>query len=129
MADIDFNALGQAIDTTWGRSSTTNAASFSVKFKLEGEDLLCATYAVVVNFGSERQMIEMKRRYREEADAIINEALKGVKASYKDLTGSALKVKEHNTPGSGESLEIIGVNFYNPRRTAHYRKKMYFGVA
>lgn len=128
MADIDINALGQAIDTTWGRSSTPKTASYSVKFNLEGPDLICASYAAVVNFGSERQMVEMKRRYREEAVSVINEVMKAIKASYKDITGSGLSVKKQDTLGENESLEIIGVNFYNPRRTAYFRKKMYFKV-
>ena len=64
MADskIDFNALGQAIDTTWGRSSTPKTASYSVKLSLLGPDRLLVSYAAVVNFGTERQMIEIDDR-------------------------------------------------------------------
>ena len=61
MAEIDYNALAQAIDTTWGRSSTPKTASYSIKLSLQGSDTLLASYAALVNFGTEHQMIEMKR--------------------------------------------------------------------
>ena len=125
MADkIDLNALGQAIDTTWGRSSTPQTASYSVKFNIAGNQLL-VSYIAVVNFGTERQMIEMKRRYVEESVSVINAALKGVKERYKSLVDSSLTVKEI---GSSDSLEIINGNFHNPKRTAYYRRKTAFEV-
>lgn len=120
MADLNLNALGQAIDTTWGRSSTPKTASYSVKLTIQGVDKLVASYAAIVNFGSERQMIEMKRRYAEESDRVIQEVLKHVKASYKELTSSTLTVKES---ASTDSLEIIASNYHNPKRTAYYRRK------
>lgn len=120
MADIDYNALGQAIDTTWGRSSTPKTASYSVKLTMLGPDRLLASYAVIVNFGTERQMIEMKRRYAEESQTVIAEVLKNVKSNYKQLAESALSTKELE---SSDSLEIINVNVHNPRRTAYYRRK------
>lgn len=125
MADIDYNALGQAIDTTWGRSSTPKTASYSVKLTMLGPDRLLASYAVVVNFGTERQMIEMKRRYSEESESITSEVLKTVKANYKELSGESLSAKELD---STDSLEIINVNIHNPRRTAYYRRKTVFEI-
>ena len=123
---ININALGQALDTSWGRSSTPKTASYSVKVTLLGEGRLQASYAAVVNFGTERQMIEMKRRYAEESVSIINEVLKNVKANYKSLAGSALTLKEET---SRDSLEIISSNFHNPKRTAYYRRLTVFEVA
>lgn len=125
MADIDYNALGQAIDTTWGRSSTPKTASYSVKLTMIGPDRLMASYAVVVNFGTERQMIEMKRRYSEESKSITAEVLKAVKANYNELCGESLKAKELN---SSDSLEIVNFNVHNPRRTAYYRRKTVFEI-
>lgn len=125
MADIDYNALGQAIDTTWGRSSTPKTASYSVKLTMLGPDRLMASYAAVVNFGTERQMIDMKRRYAEESELVTAEVLKAVKANYKELCGESLKAKELN---STDSLEIININVHNPRRTAYYRRKTVFEI-
>ena len=122
MSDVDLNALGQAIDTTWGRSSTPKTASYSVKMTLLAPDRLQLSYAAIVNFANEKQMIDVKRAYCEEADAVIAEVIKRVKAIYKDLTGSALtlKVAKDNV---GDSLEIINTSAHNARRTAYYRRK------
>lgn len=120
MADIDYNALGQAMDTTWGRSSTPKTASYSVKLTMLGPDRMLASYAAIVNFGTERQMIDMKRRYSDESESVTSEVLKTVKANYKELVGEGLSTKELS---SVDSLEIINFNVHNPRRTAYYRRK------
>lgn len=125
MSDIDYNALGQAMDTTWGRSSTPKTSSFSVKLTMLGPDRILASYAVVVNFGTERQMIDMKRRYSEESESITSEVLKTVKSNYKELTGDGLTTKEVS---SVDSLEIINFNVHNPKRTAYYRRKTVFEI-
>ena len=125
MADIDFNALGQAIDTTWGRSSTPQTASYSVKLRMLGPDRLEASYAAVVNFGTERQMIDMKRRYVDESKSVTSAVLKAVKANYKELSGESLKAKELI---ASESVEIINLNVHNARRTAYYRRKTIFEI-
>lgn len=122
MSNIDYNALGQALDTSWGRSSTPKTASYSVKFSLSG-DRIIASYAAVVNFGTEKEMIMMKRAYSEESVSVINEVLKTVKANYKQLAGSTLKTKESATT---DSIEIIGFGVHNPKRTAYYRRKTVF---
>ena len=117
---INFNALGQAIDTSWGRSSTPQTASYSVKTTLIAEGRMLLTYQAIVNFGTERQLIEMKRRYAEEAAAVTGNVLKRIKEIYKDLAGSTLSTKEI---GVDDSLEIISVTFHNPKRTAYFRRK------
>lgn len=124
MADIDYIALGQAIDTTWGRSSTPKTASYSVKFTLQGSSMV-ASYQAVVNFGTEREMIDMKRLYESESVSVINESIKRIKSIYKEISGNTLKVKEVN---SNDSLEIIGFGVHNPRRTAYFRKKTVFEI-
>jgi hypothetical protein len=125
MADIDFNALGQAMDTTWGRSSTPKASTHSVKFRLLGTDRLEASYAGIVKFITEKQMIEMKRTYAGESDDVINAVLKHIKTAYKDLSGLTLKTSEL-PGGSVDTLEIINLNVHNPLRTAYYRRKVVF---
>lgn len=125
MTDIDFNALGQAIDSTWGRSSTPRTASYSVKISLLGPDRMLVSYAAIVSFSTERQMIEMKRAYSGEADSVIAEVIKTVKKNYKELSGSALSTKAvtQRMDGEGDSIEIINFNCHNARRQAYYRRK------
>ena len=136
-SNIDFNALGQAIDTTWGRTSTPKTASYSVKFTLssalgvdengnDGSPILTASYAAIVNFGTEKEMSLMKQMYEQESIDVINAVLKNIKAVYSDLSGRSLKTKEYST---NDSLEIIGFAVHNPKRTAYYRRKTSFEIA
>ena len=123
---LDINALGQAIDTTWGRSSTPKTASYSVKFTFMGTDKLLASYKIITNFVSEKEMILTKRQCAEESNDVIAEYVKDVKETYKKLTGDSLTLKEES---STDSLEIIGFNVHNPKRTAYYRRKVVFEIA
>lgn len=122
---IDYNALGQVLDTTWGRSSTPKTSSFSVKFSLSG-NVLTASYAAIVNFGTESEMILMKRKYSEESIDVIAELVRVIKSNYKTLAGKTLSMKELS---SQDSLEIIGYAVHNPKRTAYFRRKTTFELA
>ena len=123
---IDINALGQAMDSTWGRSSTPKTASYSVKFTFAGQNRILASYKVIINFVSEKEMILMKRGCQEESQSVIDACVKSLKDSYKSLTGDNVTFKEQS---SSDSLEIIGFNVHNPKRTAYYRKQVFFEIA
>ena len=123
---IDINALGQAIDSTWGRSSTPKTASYSVQFSFLGDSRLLTSYKVITNFVSEREMVLMKRSCSEESESVIAEHVKSVKDIYKQITGESISLKEEN---STDSLEIINFNVHNPKRTAYYRRKVVFEIA
>lgn len=123
---LNINALGQAMDTTWGRSSTPQTASYSVKFTFAGENRVLASYMVIINFADERSMIQKKRSCHEESVGVINEYVKSVKEKYRELTGESVSFSEFS---SSDSLEIIGFNVHNPKRTAYYRRKVFFDIA
>lgn len=125
MPDLDYNALGQAIDTTWGRSSSPIVNSFSVKMSLVGPDMLRVSYQTIVNFASERQMLQVKMKEQESSSSNIKAVLDAVKNSYKDLTSKTLSLKEVS---SGDSVEIVGMAVHNPKKTAIYRKNVMFEV-
>lgn len=125
MSDIDYNALGQAIDTTWGRSAAPIVNSFSVKMSLVGPDMLAVSYQTIVNFASERQMLQVKLREADMSSNNIKSVLDAVKNTYKDLTSKTLKLKEVK---SGDAVEIIGFGVHNPKRTALYRKQVVFEI-
>lgn len=125
MSKINYNALGQALDTSWGRTSTPQTASYSVKFTLAG-DILIASYQAIVNFVTEKEMILMKRMYENESKEVIAAVLNIVKTAYKDLTDESLTTKENKT---STSIEIIGFNVHNPKRTAYVRRKTSFEIA
>lgn len=122
MPKIDYNALGQAIDTTWGTASTSKTSSYSVKFTLAG-DVLLASYQAIVNFVSEKDMRIMNMTYEKESIDIVNAVVKNVKTVYKNITGETLPIKERST---NTSVEIIGFNVHNPKRTAYFRRKTTF---
>ena len=125
MSELDYNALGQAIDTSWGRSSSPIVNSFSIKMKMVGQDMLSVTYQTIVNFASERQMLQVKLREADLSLSNIKSVLDAVKKSYKDLTSKTLKTKEVN---SGDSVEIVGFGVHNPMRKALYRKQVMFEI-
>jgi hypothetical protein len=122
--DVDYNALGQAMDTTWGRSSTPATAGYSVKFNLHGNKLI-VTCGMMVNFGTEKEMIITKRACAEESISLINEVLSKVKATYKQISDRSLTTKQVS---SNESLEIVGFGVHNPKRTACYRRKTIYEI-
>jgi hypothetical protein len=130
MNKINYNALAQVIDTTWGRSSTRNSHLQSVKVKFIDGDRLAVSYVAVVNFATEKQMIEMKQRYAAESANIVKTTLDGIKKQYNEIVNEmlhegedaykSLKMKEI---GANDSLEIIGLGVHNPKRTAYYRRQ------
>jgi len=123
--DIDYSALAQSFDTSWGRSSTPKTAQFSVKFQLDGANRMIASYCAIVNFASERDMIEQKRRYASESTDILKAHVKFIKDRYKGLCGKTLSVDEMFT---SDSVECISMNFYNPRKVAYFRKKTAYQI-
>lgn len=138
MSDIDYNALGQAIDTTWGRSSSPIVNSFSVKMSLVGSDVLLLSYQTTISFPSERQMLQAKLRESNLASENIKTVVDAVKKSYKDIVlgrknmgltsegvKETLKLKEERTD---DSLEIVGLAVHNPKKVALYRKRVYFQI-
>jgi uncharacterized membrane protein YhiD involved in acid resistance len=126
MADINLNALGEAIDTSWGRSSSPVIGGFAVNMTLAGQNQLILTYQTMVNFSSEHEMHKQKQFETEQASRNVKTVVDSVKKKYKDLTGSTLKLKESK---SSDSLEIIGMNIHTPQRRALYRKKCVFEIA
>lgn len=125
---IDINALGQAIDTTWGRSSTPLTAGYSVKVTIVSGDRIKLNYMTIVSFTTGREMIELKRRYVEEADRVIAQVVKNVKAAYKDISGSALSIKE-SIKHRSDDIEIINMNIHNAKRTAYFRRAAIYDIA
>lgn len=122
---IDYNALAQSMDTSWGKSSTPLTATNSVKMQLVGENRLKVTFVTIVNFRSSPEFIDTKKRCEKEATSIVNEVLKQVKSSYKELTGDSLNCK---SVSANDSVEIIGLGVYNPKRTAYYRRTELFEI-
>lgn len=123
---IDYNALGQATDTSWGRSSTPLTASTSVKIQLAGEGMLKVNYISTVSFRSNQEYVHVKNREADGAARLINEVIANVRRVYKELTGKSIVIKEVS---SNDSVEVIGLAVHNPNKRAYYRRTSMFEVA
>jgi hypothetical protein len=120
---IDYDALEQVTDTTWGRTSTPSCPSFSVKYSKVGDNHLMVKYLCVVNLVNDQETERLKKMYSDESNAVIDNAVKRVKQDYKEITGNNLTFKQ---VGDDFSFEIIDLNIYNGKRTAYYRKNALF---
>ena len=130
---VDWNALGQVIDTSFGRSSTTKSASYSVKVQMLTDEQMLVSYMAIVNFGAENEKLQMRRRFEDESKDIINDALKRIKKEYsenvdKDVDGNKTSITFKEI-GTDVGIEIISAAGHSsPRKTAYFRRKSIFSV-
>ena len=130
MNSTDINALGQVIETSWGKASTTGGcATSSIKTSLSsqsGPTMLTTKYLALVTLGSMQDVEPAKFRNRSDAEKITKEYIKNVKRQFKDITGKTLVLKDVN---DDDSLEVIDTSAYTPRKTAYYRFNVNFDVS
>ena len=124
---IDYNALNQILDNTWGKSSTPKAASYTVKFSFAGGDRLIATYVGIINFSSTGEAQVTKLQSEEDANKLVKGYVKSLKERYKDITGETISLKDS---GESDSVEMIGGGYHHtPKRSAYYRKTFIFELS
>ena len=70
----EYNALGEILHTSWGKSSSKTGL-FSVKGRFVGENQVKLIYTTIINLVSDRELDLMKRKYSEESDDIIKQAV------------------------------------------------------
>lgn len=118
------NILGQILDTTFGRSSTTKNPTFSIKTTM-ASDRINVTYTTIVNLVADRVMRDQVKEEERVSEKLINDFIAEVKKEYKQVAGSALKLKKGD---STDEIELISMSPYNPKRTAYYRRRAVFTV-
>jgi hypothetical protein len=117
----DYRAIGQLIDTSFGRSSTVNNSGTSIKASLLGEGRLELSYATIVSLPRDTDPTIVLPRFENEAMQLIKGYIKDLKKEFKNLRGVTLKTKELlNQP----YLEYINYNHFNQLRKAYYRRKV-----
>jgi hypothetical protein len=121
MSNIDFNALGQVIDTTWGRSSTPNTSGYSVKISMLNADMMLVTFQTYVNISSFHDHAVAKKKAKSEAEVVLSATLKSIKKRYKDLTGKSLSLKLVN---SEDGFDMVNMTVFSATRQALFRSKM-----
>jgi seryl-tRNA(Sec) selenium transferase len=125
LSQEQVRALGQVLDTTFGRSSTTESATASFKTKLQGE-MLTVTYATIRKFACEHDQWEQTKGFDKESAKLTNDFMKDTKKDFKEAAGSALKVKEQS---SMTDFEVIGVQGHvNPARTVYCKRITTFAI-
>ncbi len=150
MADknIDLNALGQAIDTSFTRSSASSGPACSTNSIkcgfVAGEKLkVKIVYTTVVNMVRDRELQDSKEKYEKEGDAYIEAATKQIVKDYRewvkpgdddvdeqafdddDSSKASIKLKRVDV---GTNIEIIDLNIYNGKRSALFRRIAFFEV-
>ena len=125
LSQEQVRALGQILDTTFGRSSTTESATASFKTKLQG-DLLTVTYATIRKFASETDQWEQTKDFDKESAQLTDDFMKDTKKDFKEASGSTLKVKEQS---SMTDFEVIGTQSHvNPARTVYCKRITIFEI-
>ena len=125
LSQEQVRALGQVLDTTFGRSSTQDSATASFKTKLQG-NLLIVTYATIRKFASEADQWEQTKGFDKESAQLTDDFMKNAKKDFKEASGSALKVKEQR---SDTDFEVIGGQGHiNPARTVYCKRITTFEI-
>jgi len=120
---MEINLLGQAINDTWGRSSTNKSHTMSTKASFAGSELT-VKYLVVVNLGSVHEAEQATKKNKEDGFKVIEQYIQELKKNFKELSGEkSLKLKQKD---DDDSLEIISMSPHNPRKTAYYRLNIVF---
>ena len=121
----EIRCLGQALETTWGRSSQKGGAhTHSTTGTLEGNVLIvkCVTVITIMQDQDTRSQV---KKYDNELNQLCKQYLKDVKAEFKSLAGRALKTKQDSDT---DSIEIISMCPYSAKRTAYYRKNFHLQI-
>lgn len=121
MITYDINCLAQCLEGIKGSQNGTQ----SITYKFPGEGRLMLTYVTVMHIASDASLQLQTQRESERSISMINDAVKTVKASYKEASGKSLKVKESSTD---DSVEIISTTFHSPRKVGYYRRHVIFEI-
>ena len=133
----EVNVLGNIINDTYGRSSTTSpwpskhgdysASTTSTKVSLEGETL-SLTSVGVVNLGPIHHQHQVIQTTEKELNQHINAKMKMIKSEFKkkENAGRALKVKEKKDK---RTTDVQDINFYSERRQAYIYRRAYFEIS
>ena len=116
------NALGNILNSSWGKSSSAN--TFDCKGELSGDNMI-VTYSTVVYFASSDGMNAQAPQLMDESNARINDLIKMAKSEYSETMGESLAVKEIS---NNDSYELVQASSLNPRKVALYRRRVVFQV-
>jgi|TARA_Y100000310_G_scaffold339011_1_gene430324 hypothetical protein len=122
LSSEDVNALGNIVNTTWGKRSESNGRS--VTSVLQG-DVLTMRFSTIVYFAAEEALKVQVDRLAHESLDILSGRIKSLKDEFKDTTGKSLKVTEIS---NRDNLELISSTSNSPRKIAYYRRNLAVSV-
>jgi hypothetical protein len=117
----DVRAIGQVLDTTFGRESSPDG-TFSIKYTME-EGNLILKYTTIVYFASEASLKPQIDRANNQAIQLIDAKLSEAKSAVKDATGNTLRTVDL---GGSDNIELIQPQ--GPRKIAYYRYNHTFQI-
>ena len=118
LSSKDVNALGNIINTTWGKHSESNGRS--VSSVLQG-DVLTLRFVTVVHFSAEDALKMQVDRLAQESMDVLAGRIKSLKEEFKDATGKSLKVTEIS---NRDNVELISSTANSLRKIAYYRRNL-----
>ena len=117
----DVRAIGQVLDTTFGRESSPDG-TFSIKYTME-EGNLILKYTTIVYFASESALRPQIDMANNQAIQLIDAKLSEAKSAVKDATGNTLRTVDL---GGSDNIELIQPQ--GPRKIAYYRYNHTFQI-
>jgi len=116
--------IGSAIDNVYNYTSEHEDSARKTIAKLKG-DCLHIQYQTILRLPKDVDLQSQIKLLESETNQIVNARLKSIKDSYKELSGSALKVsKKCSTP----SFETMTISPFSPIRTMLYRCDCVFEI-
>ena len=111
-----YNTLSTLLNTTYGHGGSADGTR-SITAQFEGQNLVLK-FTSVVHFAEERGLHTQVDRLAEESVTVLKEALKKLKAEFKEATDETLKTKDVK---SNDNIEIISAQSH--RKVAYYKRQ------
>lgn len=119
-----FLNLSKVINSSFGSEGPENNRHHtqSIKLDLLDDGMIKCRYLMVVNFGSDSMMREMRERYENEARVMVTAAIKTIKEKYKEQFPEDEQPKFDLLESSvGHDVEFLTYSMYSGTRKAYYR--------
>lgn len=128
----DFNkymALSKVLNNSWGTGSQLKSPSQSVKFQLRDEQVMKASFVMIVNMpNNPKTAHEFKQRYKNEALGKLKSAVADLKERFSEQNEGktvSFKVIESSIQ---EGVEYLTNAQYTPTLRAYFRLNCLFAV-
>jgi len=123
MKEIHVRAIGEALNTTFGRESSPTGKQ-SITYSQHGEKLVLK-FTSIVHFAEERGLHMQVDNIAHEAVQLLTTKLAELKSYFKERTGETLKLKEQ---GNNDNIELISGSSNSPRKIAYYKRNHIFQI-